>query len=73
MLFAIGLHIAKTVTMIQSGAAVKRVVDNGSVPNTNGGPTVDAYIALEAADDYLVNYMDDLQIITASVVDMNAL
>lgn len=41
-----------------------RVIEKVSVPNSAGNPTVDAYLALEAADGLLVGHMDVSNIVT---------
>ena len=41
-----------------------RVIADSTIPNTANYPTVDAYIELEAASDFVVQYMDQYTIIT---------
>lgn len=41
-----------------------RIIEDSAVPNTTGQPTVDSYIAAEAAIDYVVHYMDQYTVIT---------
>ena len=67
---AIGIHIVKITSA--GRPVVERVKEKAGVANSDGNPTVDEYIALEAADDYLVTFMNDSKIITADVADMNA-
>lgn len=52
---AIGIHIVTTNNTSESGQFVDRVVADGSVPHSAGSPTVKAYLALEAADDYILS------------------
>lgn len=41
-----------------------RVLVDASIPNTAARPTVDAYLKLEASDDFVLEYMDQNTIIT---------
>lgn len=41
-----------------------RVVENQSVPNSIGNPTIEEYLRLEALSDYVVYHIDQTYIIT---------
>lgn len=41
-----------------------RVLEDAAIPNTSGYPTVKAYLEAEAANDYVLEYMDQNTIIT---------
>ena len=70
---AIGAHVATIIRSPNSvGPNTSTVADDVAVPNTSGSPTVNVYIALEAADNYLVSLITDSIIVTYSVTDMNA-
>lgn len=73
---AIGIHIAHVSPGIEQvdgiDTFVERVKDESDdVPNTDSSPTVDEYLALEAADDYLPCIRTDKEIVTVSAADIN--
>jgi hypothetical protein len=41
-----------------------RVIADPAVPNSANNPTVEAYLALESADDFVVHHMDQTMIVT---------
>lgn len=41
-----------------------RVMPDGSVPNSGGYPSVPTYLEAEAADNYVLHYMDQNKIVT---------
>ncbi len=41
-----------------------RILEDATIPNTADFPTVKAYLEAEAGDDYVLNHMDQSQIIT---------
>jgi len=68
---AIGAHIARLTTPPTAGASGEpRVVADGSIPNTSGGPTLVAYLALELAADYVPNVITDRFVITLAKADL---
>lgn len=40
------------------------VIEDAAISNTTGYPNVEEYLALEAADSYVVSYMDQSMIVT---------
>lgn len=41
-----------------------RVIEDANIPNTSGSPTVDDYLAAEAAGDFVLQHMDQGMIVT---------
>ncbi|MDB4490363.1 hypothetical protein N9045_02480 [bacterium] len=41
-----------------------RMVVDAAIPNTAGNPTVKSYLEAEAADDYIMEYMDQNTVIS---------
>lgn len=73
-MFAIAIHIVKLRRPENAGdgsGMVQYVIDTESVPNSDGNPTVEEYLALEAADDFLINAMSEYRIVTVSASDLN--
>lgn len=70
---AIGIHVAKRIVYKDptTGLYSHRIKADGSLANTANNPTLEEYLALEFADDYLVNLMTPNMIVTASVADAN--
>ena len=56
--------ITNTINMQLSGSHEHRILQDDAIPNTAGNPTVKRYLELEAADDYVMQYMDQNTIIT---------
>lgn len=56
--------VSGTLASQLSGSHEHRVIEDSSIANTSGNPTVKAYLELEAADDYVLNHMDQTTIIT---------
>ena len=48
------------------------VIPDSSIPNSSGYPTMKEYIQLEAADDYVVNHIDQSIIITYNQSQVNS-
>ena len=44
-----------------------RIMLNANVANSAGDPTVEAYLALEASNDFAFAYMDQTQLITQKI------
>ena len=47
-----------------SGSHEHRILEDATIPNTSGNPTVKTYLELEASEDYVLNYMDQNSVIT---------
>lgn len=41
-----------------------RVIEDAGIPNTANNPTPKAYLELEAADDFVLNHIDQTYIVT---------
>lgn len=48
------------------------ILPDSTNTNTNGYPTVDAYLKLEAAGNYVLHHMDQNMIVTYSQSDINS-
>lgn len=48
-----------------------RVLPDAAIPNSADYPTVKTYLEAEAADNYILNHMDQTTIITYSAADIN--
>lgn len=53
-----------TISMQLSGSHEHRILQDDTIANTAGNPTVKRYLELEAASDYILQYMDQNTIIT---------
>jgi hypothetical protein len=55
---------AATIGQVMNSSQELRVLPESTVPNSANYPTVDAYLRLEAAIDYVLHYMDQYTIVT---------
>jgi hypothetical protein len=64
--------IAKLVRDQSVSDGTQRVVEDGDVANTEGSPTLEEFIQLEALDNRVVNVITPSMIITVSASDLNS-
>lgn len=69
---AITVHTAYFTTKSVGGQFVNRMVEDEGVSNTDGSPTLEEYIELEAGDDFIESSRTDSYIVTLSASDLNA-
>jgi hypothetical protein len=56
--------ITNTISMQLSGSHEHRILQDDTIPNTVNNPTVKRYLELEAAANYVLQYMDQNSVIT---------
>lgn len=61
-----------TINDVKNTSHQHLVIPSSDVPSSAGYPTVDTYLKLEAAGDFVLKYMDQNKIITYSQSDINA-
>jgi len=61
-----------TINQMKNTSHQHLIIVNSNVPNSAGNPTVEAYLRLEAASKYVLNYMDQNTIITYNQTDLNS-
>lgn len=50
----------------------RRIAEDGSIPNSSGNPTLEDYIVLEAASNYILSLVTESSVITISATDLNS-
>lgn len=53
-----------TIKQMMTADTDHRVIEDASIPNSTGRPTVKDYLILEAADDFRLQYMDQNTVVT---------
>lgn len=53
-----------TLGQAMSGSSDHRIIEDAAISTTSGYPTVKAYLEAEAANDYVLEHMDQNMIIT---------
>ena len=53
-----------TIGQVMTASKEHRVLPDAAVTNSAGSPSVAAYLTLEAADNYVLHYMDQYTIVT---------
>lgn len=62
---------ASMLSMLES-TEEHRVMEDASIPNTAGFPTIANYLKLEADDNYIIRHLDQYMIITYDAAAINA-
>ena len=73
---AIGTHLAKFAfvdTDNDSATRPKHVIaEDGAILNSTGNPTLEDYLVLEAADNYVLSLITESSVLTVSAADLNS-
>lgn len=69
---AVTTHIVKVRLATDSGERVPHVVADGGVAHSSGSPTLAAYLALEAGDDFIPVLCTDYLCMTVDAGTVNA-
>lgn len=71
---ALGVVVDKNNTsikgMLDASSQHRVLPDVDNAPNSTGSPTIPDYVIAEAADGYIVGYMDQNSIVTYAAADM---
>ena len=74
---AITTHLATLAYVDQdsdiSTTREKRIVVDVGLANTAGNPTLEDYLELEAADNFLLSLLTDTKVLTVNAEDINGL
>lgn len=60
-----------TIGQVANSSSEPRVMEDSSIPNTSGNPSIKDYLELEAGNDYILKHIDQTYIVTYSAADIN--